>query len=520
MKKIIFILTMLMNSIPASANSLTANLGLTLITSGTYNWGLPINNNASIIDSSVAVKAATQTFVGANLFTSTANIYHGASAFLSSATVTYGITAGSITATHYGPIVTTSSMTINIEGGNSEDFVINEAGGNQAGMKIISPYGAVELGNYSGYYGEAGYLYTSNMMPLIIGANHSSDIFISSINRVGIGTTWPTAKLDVYGGISALNDIVSSGSFRGNGSYLTGIAGDSFGSHVATKTIDMDGFSLTDLGAITSTNPFTLSGSSLTVTDKIQVTGTAYFDGQVYSSNHNVTGYLAASGLVSGASFKTTGAPSTHKVNIEGGILATSSVTAQAGFYGDGSTLTGILGKSPVFISSYTVSVATGIVNLNAGFDESLYSSLDINYYILLSTIAISGIVNSHMLYFNGDKSAASYRTASNFGGTSSLSGIVLQVQGVPNANSPAFTGVIGVRRPLGNPGIISRQCYKDCFFTATQPGTGLLGGGFGSWGCGSQTAIDFTVTSMSWESFNFDAILPGSWFGVYGIPK
>jgi hypothetical protein len=47
--------------------------------------------------------------------------------------------------------------------------------------------------------------------------------YVVSNGNVGIGTTVPTARLDVAGGISSLNDIVSSGTFRGNGAGLSNV---------------------------------------------------------------------------------------------------------------------------------------------------------------------------------------------------------------------------------------------------------------------------------------------------------
>jgi hypothetical protein len=60
----------------------TTNLGLTVIPIGAYNWGTTNNANMAIVDSSVAVKSATQTFTGANTFISTSNVYYGSGAGL------------------------------------------------------------------------------------------------------------------------------------------------------------------------------------------------------------------------------------------------------------------------------------------------------------------------------------------------------------------------------------------------------------------------------------------------------
>jgi hypothetical protein len=79
MKKIIIaaIAFFTLGFMDGNATSTTTVLGLALPAFGTYRWDLPMNANSQLIDSLVAVKAATQTFVGANLFTSTGNVYHG-----------------------------------------------------------------------------------------------------------------------------------------------------------------------------------------------------------------------------------------------------------------------------------------------------------------------------------------------------------------------------------------------------------------------------------------------------------
>lgn len=67
----------------ARAVSTTTVLGLTLPVYGSYRWDLPMNANSQLIDSLVAVKAATQTFTGANTFVSTSNVYYGSGSNLS-----------------------------------------------------------------------------------------------------------------------------------------------------------------------------------------------------------------------------------------------------------------------------------------------------------------------------------------------------------------------------------------------------------------------------------------------------
>ena len=77
MKKILFAVLLPLLISCAHATSTTTVLGLALPELGTYRWDLPMNANSWIVDLSVAVKAATQTFTGANTFISTSNVYSG-----------------------------------------------------------------------------------------------------------------------------------------------------------------------------------------------------------------------------------------------------------------------------------------------------------------------------------------------------------------------------------------------------------------------------------------------------------
>ena len=83
MKKMIIAAAMFLLGGTAHAVSTTTILGLTLPAFGSYRWDLPMNANSQLIDSLVAVKAATQTFTGANTFVSTSNVYYGSGSNLS-----------------------------------------------------------------------------------------------------------------------------------------------------------------------------------------------------------------------------------------------------------------------------------------------------------------------------------------------------------------------------------------------------------------------------------------------------
>jgi len=207
---------------------------------------------------------------------------------------------------------------------------------------------------------------------------------INSTGYIGIGTSDPSTILDV-------NGIVTAASFEGDGSGLTGIAGDNLGNHTATQNIvtgnywisndgSDDGIFIDDYNgnvgigtnapwtkleinriADNNVNPtaiFETIGTNSATSIRFKNTNDFYNIGvlpngsfAISEINHNVNGsdyfIINSSGNVGIGDIY----PST-KLEVNGTITATS-------FIGDGSGLTGITGDN---LGNHT---ATTILNMN-----------------------------------------------------------------------------------------------------------------------------------------------------------
>ncbi|MDT8287058.1 MAG: hypothetical protein RQ748_08125 [Elusimicrobiales bacterium] len=189
---------------------------------------------------------------------------------------------------------------------------------------------------------------------------------VTTSGLIGLGTVSPSARLDVAAP-GAANDIyaqiwrdgagvvvgsmsstgvMKAAFFQGEGSGLTNVFSTD-PTRVLKAGDTMDG-------------PLTLDGSSLTVTGSA---GLAVGEGEWLSV---------------GAS------TAAHKIYIEGGMLATSSITAQGGFYGSSLSVTGTIGATKVEASSgvfaafgyaqYSIETASGIkVNGSGVVDAPLF---------------------------------------------------------------------------------------------------------------------------------------------------
>ena len=130
----------------------------------------------------------------------------------------------------------------------------------------------------------------------------------AATDRVGIGSTQPTEKLEVVG-------VVSATSFFGDGSGLTGVA--------STDNI--------------------ITGTAATFTGSVNISGAANFTGAANFSGITTVGILTAYTSVKVGSAVTI---NSSGANVTGVVTATNvsvgqSVTA-ASFFGDGSKLQGV----------------------------------------------------------------------------------------------------------------------------------------------------------------------------------
>ena len=218
-----------------------------------------------------------------------------------------------------------------------------------------------------------------------------------STNRVGIGTTLPTAKLEVDGTVDAT-------SFTGSGSGLTGIVTTiTQGSNISidnssgnvtitglanTTNISADSIKVTGVSTIPTISGVTTFQEDVTFNKSISIGGTITYEDV---TSVDSIGIITAR---SGINISAGGA------NIAGVITAANGIRIGAGqsigsdgssaiFYGDGSNLTGVI--SGVELLGDGTSVGTSITAINfSGATLSAASS-----GISTVTIAASGISTS-----------------------------------------------------------------------------------------------------------------------------
>jgi len=154
-------------------------------------------------------------------------------------------------------------------------------------------------------------------------------------NRIGhalsLGKiTAPTHTLDVSGGGVFSSSVTVGAGFYGSGAGLTSLPAGELVGTVPTGSVDL---STVTANHVLKTGD-TMTGALIIQSGDLQVGGTS---GSLLTWRDTYLASLSASKVLVGG-----GAPNTHKVNVDGGAVFTSSITASA-FYGDGSNLTGVI---------------------------------------------------------------------------------------------------------------------------------------------------------------------------------
>jgi len=176
-------------------------------------------------------------------------------------------------------------------------------------------------------------------------------------NRIGhalsLGKiTAPTHTLDVSGGGVFSSSVTVGAGFYGSGAGLTSLPAGELVGTVPTGSVDL---STVTANHVLKTGD-TMTGALIIQSGDLQVGGTS---GSLLTWRDTYLASLSASKVLVGG-----GASNTHKVNVDGGAVFTSSITASA-FYGDGSNLTGVIQSTAT--GYYPLWVATATYALNGG---------------------------------------------------------------------------------------------------------------------------------------------------------
>jgi hypothetical protein len=189
---------------------------------------------------------------------------------------------------------------------------------------------------------------------LLDGAND----FVYVSGNVGVGSTQPTVKLDVIGGVK-ISGIVTASNFVGS---LTGTA----------TTAN----NLADAANITTG---TISSSRLSGTYGISITGTATTATNLADAANITTGTISSSRLSGSYDISITGTATTA-TNVIGGITSVTNLTVGAGGTIITTSNTGLIGISttnpltPLQVETYGVKTGVGTFIASSGVSTSIDS--------------------------------------------------------------------------------------------------------------------------------------------------